>query len=128
MENIAVCVLIVNNKNLNFLSVSLKEDHNDFNLPGGKVKSGENLISTAKREIKEETGINIYNLNLLHKENDDDYEVITFLTYHYDGIINTKEDHIVKWLPIYELTKSQKWPRYNNKIYNKFLENNLYLT
>ena len=40
--NSAVCVLIINKNNLEFLSVTLKEDHTDFNLPGGKV-SWENL-------------------------------------------------------------------------------------
>ena len=34
----AVCILIVNKTTNMFLSVSLKDDHTDMNLPGGKVE------------------------------------------------------------------------------------------
>ena len=120
--NTAVCVLILNKDKSNFLSVSLKEDHTDFNLPGGKVEQNETFEEAAIREIKEETGLDIYNLNYLHKDLDLDFEVITYYTLSYQGIVNTLENHVVKWLPLYELTKSKKWPEYNSMVYNKFLE------
>ena len=120
--NTAVCVLIINETNKHFLSVSLKEDHTDFNLPGGKVEMNETLEEAAIREVKEETGLNVFNLNFLHKDIDMDYEVITFYTKEYQGFINTVENHIVKWLPLYDLTKSKKWPEYNSMVYNKFLD------
>jgi hypothetical protein len=52
---------------------------------------------------------------------DGDFQVITYYTTNYDGDIYTKENHIVKWLPLYDLTKSKKWPEYNSKIYDKYL-------
>mgnify|MGYP001167808258 FL=1 len=120
--NSAVCVLVVNKNNLEFLSVTLKNDHTDYNLPGGKVELEETLEEAGIREVKEETGIDIYNLSFLYKDIDDIYEVTTFYTFNYHGEINTKENHLVKWLPIYELTKSKKWNKYNSIIFNKFLE------
>ena len=42
-----------------YLSVSLKNDHTDFNLPGGKVEHNETYIQTGIREVKEETGIDV---------------------------------------------------------------------
>jgi 8-oxo-dGTP pyrophosphatase MutT (NUDIX family) len=125
MRKIAVCVLIVDVESCTFLSVSLKNDHSDFNLPGGKVEIGEHLISTGIREVKEETGINVYNLKFLHEGYDENCQVFTYFTTNYDGNIYTKENHIVKWMPLYDLTKSKKWPEYNGIIYDKFLELNV---
>lgn len=120
--NTAVCVLVINKEEYSFLSVSLKEDHEDFNLPGGKLEDNETLEEAGIREVKEETGIDIYNLKFLYKGFDGSTEVVTFYTTEYFGDINTRENHVVKWLPIYDLTKSKKWPIYNSTIFNKYLE------
>lgn len=120
--NTAVCVLVLSKENYNFLSVSLKEDHEDFNLPGGKLENNESLEEAGIREVKEETGLDIFNLKFLYKDFDHDTEVFTYYTNDYQGKINTLENHVVKWLPIYNLTKSKKWPLYNTMIFNKYLE------
>ena len=55
----ASCVLLIDKINKLFLSVSLKTDKTDFNLPGGKVEKSETFKQAAIREMKEETGLNI---------------------------------------------------------------------
>lgn len=116
----AVCVLIVNSDRNEFVSVSLKDDHTDFNLPGGKVENCETFMETGIREVKEETGLGVNNLHFLYKNIDDDFEVITYYTNDYTGNIYTEENHIVKWLPLLDLTKSKKWPIYNHNVYNQY--------
>ena len=119
MIRYASCVLIINKNN--FLSVSLKNDHTDFNLPGGTVEKNESIEEAGIREVKEETGINVFNLKFLHKDISNDYEVTTFYTYDYEGEIFTNENHVVKWLPLLYLTKSKTWPEYNSIVYGKYL-------
>ena len=108
----AVCVLIVNRNN-EFLSVSLKEDHTDFNLPGGKVEENETNINACIREVKEETGLDVNNIGELYEDYDevDGYQVYTNYANWYSGRIHTVENHVVKCLPIKELTNSKKWKK-----------------
>lgn len=131
----ASCVLVIKKieddryTEYKFISVSLKDDHTDFNIPGGKVEKNEHMKTAAVRELKEETGIELEenNIMLLHSGPDlinGGYSVNTY--YHIlkngDGEkynINTCENHIIKWLPLIHLTKSKTWKEYNTEIFKK---------
>ena len=91
-------------------------------MPGGKLENNETYEETAVREVKEETGLHVFNLKKLYIDFDYDIEVHTYFTYDYNGELFTKENHILKWLPLYDLTKSKKWNNYNSMIFNKYLE------
>ena len=59
-------VVLLNEDGL-VLGVSRKTNHNDFGLAGGKMEDidNDNPMAAAIRETKEETGLDIYDLNLI---------------------------------------------------------------
>jgi len=120
----ASCILLIDEKNKLFLSVSLKTDKTDFNLPGGKVEKGETFKQAAVREMKEETGLDILEKDLTEFQEDfvDGYQVITFLATKYSNEIYTKEEGIVIWLPYIHLTKSKSWKEENSNLYYKLIK------
>jgi 8-oxo-dGTP diphosphatase len=120
----ASCILLIDEKNKLFLSVSLKTDKTDFNLPGGKVEKGESFKQAAIREMKEETGLDILEKDLIIFQTDfvDGYKVITFLITKYTNQIYTEEEGIVMWLPYIHLTKSKSWKKENSNLYYKLIK------
>lgn len=98
--NLAVCALIRNNQN-KILAVSRRNKLNDWNLPGGKVDEGETLLQACIREVYEETGIKIKNLQLIFGhpcEGEVNYQVYTFAA-DYEGTPGIKEPGInVAWI------------------------------
>ena len=65
-------------------------------MPGGKLENNETYEETAVREVKEETGLHVFNLKKLYIDFDYDIEVHTYFTYDYNGELFTKENHILK--------------------------------
>ena len=55
-----VKVLLINSNN----EILLGYSHNDYQFPGGHVEENENLIHAVKREVHEETGINLNDENM----------------------------------------------------------------
>ncbi len=125
-KNRAGCVLIISEDRTKFLSVSDKSGK-DFNLPGGCINKYETYIDGSIRELKEETGLVAIrkDLRLLHEDYDIGYDkewyVKTYIALDWCGEIYTEETGIVKWLPLEELKKSEKWARYNTEVYNKYI-------
>lgn len=100
-DNNLFSVCLITKKGDKILAVSRKDNHNDFGLPGGKVDPGETPEEAIRREVKEETGLDIINLKFLFTRNciDKDSEKPCGL-YSGDvvGQINHNEPHVVKWV------------------------------
>lgn len=108
-------VVLINEEGL-ILGVSRKDNHSDFGLPGGKMdpEDDNDPTTTAIRECKEETGLDITNLRLvfaIHKSGNMGY---TYLA-DYSGQINHNEPHVVKWVPMQVLINGS-FGRYNEMV------------
>jgi 8-oxo-dGTP pyrophosphatase MutT (NUDIX family) len=114
MVSESACVVLINSEGL-VLGVSRKDNHKDMGLIGGKRDEGDkDILATAIRECKEETGLDITNLRLvfaIHKGGNMGY---TYLA-DYSGEINHNEPHLVAWVPFQTLVRGS-FGRYNQLV------------
>ncbi|MGQ7660707.1 8-oxo-dGTP diphosphatase [Streptococcus suis] len=81
--------------------------------PGGYVERGESIISSVVREVKEETGLTVSNLELCGIQNWTDptdqyrYLVFCYKTSHFSGSIQTSDEGEVFWIDRAELKNLQ---------------------
>jgi 8-oxo-dGTP diphosphatase len=101
-------------------------------VPGGHLEYGEMLIEAAQREMKEELGIDVFDITLLtvteniSKENH--YIHCSFLAEKYNGAIQCMEPdrcHEWKFFPLHELPKPLFKP--HEKILKTYFKNIFYL-
>lgn len=93
----AACCLILSDDGL-VLAVSRKDDPTAFGLPGGKVDPGEDAMTAAARELKEETGLIATALRpVFTRKEHDGFTSTTFAT-EVEGQINTPETGVIRWV------------------------------
>lgn len=136
----AACALVMRlngpSGDLEVLTVSRKHDATDVGLPGGKREAGEDLLATAFRELKEETGmINVVAVRVpvLVADGDTGADVVTTCECHTfimaalggpnngtaspNGPTSPHETGVVAWLPWREaLSRSKSFGAYNARL------------
>lgn len=117
MKQPGVTVVLRNNEGL-FLGVSRKDDHTKFGLVGGKVEvTDPNMLMAAIRETKEETGLDIYDLELVYETEWKGRYQQTFIA-KWKGYIHTDEPHVVKWVTKDELINGP-FGEYNTNLFKQ---------
>lgn len=92
----AACTFIVSDSGM-ILAVSRRDDPTLFGFPGGHVDPGETASEAAARELEEETGLIITDLNPIFSSHDGSYLVTTFVG-KVSGDVHTEEEGVIKWV------------------------------
>lgn len=119
MKKTVQVVLI--NEHKEVLCVSRKDDHTMMGLPGGKMDPDDlTEIDAIVRETKEETGLNISNMQLIFATHKNGKMGYTYLA-DYSGEIHTDEPHIVKWGTFSDLIAGP-FGKWNEQVYMSLMD------
>ena len=84
--------------------------------PGGHVEPGENVVASTIREVKEETGLTVTNLQncgyiqWYHPEKQSQYFVFLFKTSSFSGELTGSREGKVSWMTLEEMLKEKLAP------------------
>ena len=103
LENIELTVLcMVYHKNLILLQNRIKKDWQGYTFPGGHVERNESFVDAVKREVKEETGLDIMNPILCGIKQfpieQGRYIVLLFKTNQFHGNLSSSQEGEMKWV------------------------------
>jgi 8-oxo-dGTP pyrophosphatase MutT (NUDIX family) len=118
MKPSGTCVVLF--KEDKILGVTRKHNHNDWGLPGGKLDPGETALQAIVRETKEETGLDIFNIELVDQRIFKDRLVYLFKA-DWKGKIeyDPNTEGVCDWVTWKELIEGS-FGEYNTEIKNQY--------
>lgn len=104
-----MCMIYDNNGNV-LVQEKVGKNFKGIIFPGGHVEYRESIVDSMIREIKEETGLSISNLQFCGikdwiEEDGSRYMVFLYKTNNYSGDIQSSSEGDVYWMPLVELKK-----------------------
>lgn len=102
-ENVELTVLCLIHKNDKYLLQDrVKKDWKGYTLPGGHIEKGESIVDAVVREMKEETGLTVYNPKLCGVKqfplDDGRYIVFLFCADEFSGQVISSEEGTMHWV------------------------------
>ncbi len=102
-ENVELTVMCLVHKNDSYLLQNrVKEEWKGYTLPGGHIEKGESIVDAVIREIKEETGLTIFNPHLCGVKQfpikNGRYLVFLFETDQFEGTLTDSAEGTMHWI------------------------------
>ncbi len=102
-ESVELTVLCLIHKNDKYLLQDrAKDDWKGYTLPGGHIEKGESIVDAVVREMKEETGLTVYNPKLCgvkqFSTDDGRYIVFLFCADEFSGEVISSDEGTMHWI------------------------------
>ena len=114
MRDATLCYLFRGGKVLLQKKAAGKFGEGKWNGPGGKIEKWEAPAASAVREVKEETNLDVRNLDqagllIFNEEGGEEFAVHVFRTEDFSGTPKESEEGELKWFPVDSLPFEEMW-------------------